>query len=134
MKTLIVAMGLAGLILSHSLPIHAAQLYPDGTYGPDGPYQLMPDGKYAPDYGQGSQVLPNGEMAPRVEDGYRMAPDGSYVPNTPQGVLMTPNGDFLPNFGKGWQMAPDGSYVPRGGPEAPPDNPFALSPETVVAP
>ena len=49
----------------------AAQMYPDGSYGPDGDYSLRPDGTYGP--GKSFQMYPDGTYGPEGE--YSIKPD-----------------------------------------------------------
>lgn len=83
----------------------AAQMYPDGSYGPDGDYSLRPDGTYGP--GKSFQMYPDGTYGPEGE--YSIKPDGTYGPG--RGSYIRPDGSYggTPAF----EIAPDGTYIDK---------------------
>ncbi len=84
---------------------HAAQLYPNGTYGPDGPYTMAPDGTYHS--GTSTQLYPNGSYGPAGNS--ILHPDGSY--GTGSGSYLRPDGSYgsTPNY----ELTPNGQYVDK---------------------
>lgn len=103
-KTLLLGTLFAGLT-ALSLPATAFQMYPDGTYGPDGVSTMAPDGSYHS--GRSTQMYPDGSYGPSGD--YHMHPDGSYGPG--HNSYMRPDGSYgsTPDY----EMTPSGGYVDR---------------------
>ncbi len=94
------------LFLSMSfVPCSAFQLYPDGTYGPDGNITLAPDGSFHS--GNSIQMYPDGSFGP--QGNIQLHPDGTF--GTGNGSSLRPDGSFgtTPDF----EMTPDGTFVDK---------------------
>ena len=93
--------GLAAVRLSAA----AFQMYPDGSYGPDGKMTMAPDGSYHS--GSSTQMYPDGSYGPSGD--YHMHPDGSYGPG--HNSYIRPDGSYgsTPDY----EMTPSGGYVDR---------------------
>lgn len=55
--------------------VFAYQLYPDGSYGPDGDFQRYPNGTYGPS--GNIQLHPDGSYGDTEE--FELAPNGSFI-------------------------------------------------------
>lgn len=97
--------GLFASLAAISLPTTAFQMYPDGSYGPDGDMTMAPDGSYHS--GSSTQMYPDGSYGPSGD--YHMHPDGSYGPG--HNSYMRPDGSYgsTPDY----EMTPSGGYVDR---------------------
>lgn len=88
-----------------SLPAAAFQLYPDGTYGPDGDVTMAPDGSYHS--GRSTQMYPDGSYGPSGD--YHLRPEGSY--GSGHNSYLRPDGSYgsTPDY----ELTPNGRYVDR---------------------
>ncbi len=105
MKRKIMLPAAIAAILLAAAQASAFQMYPDGSYGPDGPMTMAPDGTYHS--GQGSQMYPDGSYGP--QGSIHMHPDGTY--GTGSGSYIRPDGSY--GSTPGFEMTPDGKYVDR---------------------
>ena len=104
-KTIMIAAAALMFLCLHADAPHAFQLYPDGSYGPDGNMTRAPDGSFHT--GDSVQMYPDGSFGP--QGNIRMHPDGTF--GTGSGSFLRPDGTYgtTPDF----EMAPDGSYVDK---------------------